>query len=70
MRGSQPSLPQPHTFMPVDNVVKNADNHELAHNPIYRNLQKKLDEVTAERDVLRYAHKKLLTIVGVPHARC
>jgi hypothetical protein len=56
--------------MPVDNAVKNADNWELAHNPVYRTLQQKLNERTAERDALRYACQTLLTLICIPHACC
>ena len=40
----------------VNSAVENADDWALARNPVYRNLQQKLIERTAERDVLRYVH--------------
>lgn len=53
----------------VDNTVENADAWELARNPVYRNMQQKLNERTAERDVLRYAHHTHLTVthIRMPH---
>lgn len=38
----------------VDKAVKEADAWALARNPVYRNMQQKLIERTAERDVMRY----------------
>lgn len=49
--------------MPVDNAVKNANNWELAHNPVYRDLQQQLIERTAERDAFRYAHRTPLALI-------
>ena len=38
----------------IDNAVENADVWALARNPVYRRMQQRLIERTAERDVLRY----------------
>lgn len=52
----------------VDHAVENADVWALARNPVYRNIQQKLIERTAERDVLRYVHNASVTVVCI-HTR-
>ena len=41
-------------------IVENTNVWALAQNKVYRNLQQKLNERTAKRDMFRYANQLLL----------